>query len=87
MYYGVWGFAFKLTGAFAIALSGWVLQLSGYVPNVAQTAETLLAIRLFFGPVPMIILVLALPLLARYPITRQSHAELRKKLEEMEADA
>jgi GPH family glycoside/pentoside/hexuronide:cation symporter len=81
MYYGVWGFAYKLTGALGIALSGWVLQLSGYVPNVEQTAGTLLGIRLFFGPVPLIILVLALPLLIRYPITRQSHAELRKKLE------
>jgi GPH family glycoside/pentoside/hexuronide:cation symporter len=87
MYYGVWGFAFKLTGAFGIALTGWVLQLSGYVPNVPQTAETLLGIRLFFGPVPLLILALALPLLARYPITRQSHAELRKKLEAMETDA
>jgi Na+/melibiose symporter-like transporter len=86
MYYGVWGFCFKLTGALGILLSGWVLQLSGYVPNVPQTTETLLGIRLVFGPVPLLILVLALPLLARYPITRQSHAELRKKLEAMEAN-
>jgi GPH family glycoside/pentoside/hexuronide:cation symporter len=83
MYYGVWGFTSKLTGAFGIALTGWVLQLSGYVPNVEQATETLRAIRLFFGPVPLIILIVALPLLIWYPITRQSHAELRKRLEEV----
>ena len=80
MYYGVWGFAFKLTGALGIALSGWVLQLAGYVPNVPQTSETLQVIRLFFGPIPLVIILVALPLLIRYPITRQVHARLRQQL-------
>jgi glycoside/pentoside/hexuronide:cation symporter, GPH family len=41
----------------------------------------LLGIRLFFGPLPLLFFALALPLLIFYPITRRSHAELRKKLE------
>jgi glycoside/pentoside/hexuronide:cation symporter, GPH family len=81
MYYGVWGLATKISEALGIAASGWVLQLFGYVPNVAQTARTLLGIRLFFGPVPLIFFALALPLLIWYPITRSSHAEMRGKLE------
>jgi GPH family glycoside/pentoside/hexuronide:cation symporter len=81
MYYGVWGFAFKLTTALGIALSGWVLQLAGYVPNVPQTTGTLQVIRLFFGPIPLVVILIALPLLIRYPITRQSHAELRQQLD------
>jgi Na+/melibiose symporter-like transporter len=36
----------------------------------------LLCIRLFFGPVPAIVLILSLPLLIWYPITRASHAKL-----------
>lgn len=83
VYYGVWGFTSKLTAALGVALSGWVLQIFGYVPNVEQTASTLLGIRLFFGPVPLLILALALPLLIRYPITRESHATLRSKLGEV----
>jgi len=75
MYYGVWGFASKLTAALGIALSGWVLQIYGYQPNVEQSAHTLLGIRLFFGPVPAVILAIALPLLVWYPITRKTHAE------------
>ena len=85
MYYGVWGFTSKLTAALGVALSGWVLQISGYVPNVEQSTGTLFGIRLFFGPVPLLILALALPLLIWYPITRESHAALRARLAQAEA--
>ncbi len=81
MYYGVWGLATKLSEALGLVAAGWVLQLSGYVPNVAQSANTLLGIRLFFGPVPLLFILLALPLLIWYPITRKSHAALLAKLE------
>jgi GPH family glycoside/pentoside/hexuronide:cation symporter len=81
MYYGVWGFAFKLTGMLGIGLSSLVLQISGYTPNVEQTTETLRAIRLFFGPIPLATLLIAVPLLIWYPITRKTHAELLAKLE------
>jgi GPH family glycoside/pentoside/hexuronide:cation symporter len=81
MYYGVWGFTSKLTAALGIGLSGWVLQLFGFVPNVEQSARALLGIRLFFGPVPAFVLAAALPLLIWYPITRSAHAEVLKKLE------
>jgi len=81
MYYGVWGFTSKLTAALGIGLSGWVLQLYGFVPNVEQSARTLLGIRLFFGPLPAIVLGVALPLLIWYPITRVTHAEVLRKLQ------
>ena len=81
MYYGVWGLATKLSEALGITATSWVLQLFGYVPNVQQSAHTLLGIRLFFGPVPAIFFALALPLLIWYPITRASHAQMRRELE------
>ncbi len=85
IYYGVWGLATKISDALGITAAGWALQLYGYVPNVAQSADTLLGIRLFFGPVPLLFFALALPLLIRYPITRQTHAELRRQLRGTEA--
>jgi GPH family glycoside/pentoside/hexuronide:cation symporter len=84
MYYGVWGFTSKLTGGLGVALAGAVLQLSGYVANVEQSTETLRTIRFFFGPIPLVVILLALPLLIWYPITRESHAALREKLDSME---
>jgi GPH family glycoside/pentoside/hexuronide:cation symporter len=80
IYYGVWALITKVTAALGIAVSGWALTLFGYVPNVAQTDTALLGIRLFFGLVPSIAIILSLPLLIWYPITRASHAQLRGKL-------
>jgi Na+/melibiose symporter-like transporter len=37
-------------------------------------------IRLFFGPVVAGVLIIGLPLLIWYPITRQSHARLREEI-------
>ncbi len=85
MFYGVWGLAVKISEALGITVSGWALQLYGYVPNVAQSEQTLFGIRLFFGPIPLIFFLLALPLLVWYPITRAKHAEVLRKLEAIEA--
>ncbi len=80
MYYGVWGLTLKISEALGLVVSGWVLQLYGYQANVEQSAHTLFGIRLFFGPIPGIFFVLALPLLIWYPITRKTHAEMRERL-------
>ena len=87
MYYGVWGLAVKVSEALGITATGWVLQLYGYAPNVEQSARTLFGMRLFFGPVPLVFFALALPLLIWFPITRASHAEMRRRLAEREAGA
>ena len=76
MYYGVWGLGTKASEALAIASTGWILALFHYTPNVAQTSQTLLGIRLFFGLIPALAIVLALPLLIWYPINRKTHNEV-----------
>jgi len=87
MYYGVWGLATKISEALALAAVGWILTGFGYVPNVEQTPQALLGIRLFFGLIPAGIIFLSLPLLFKYPITRKSHAAIRAKLDAMDAAA
>jgi GPH family glycoside/pentoside/hexuronide:cation symporter len=84
IYYGMWNFITKFANAFAIALAGWTLTGFGYVPDVAQTDFTLLGIRILFCIIPVVLFVLTMPILIKYPITRESHArlveELRSKL-------
>jgi glycoside/pentoside/hexuronide:cation symporter, GPH family len=84
MYYGVWGLATKISEALALAAVGWILTGFGYVPNVEQTPQALLGIRLFFGLIPAFFILLGLPFLFLYPITRRSHAEVRRKLAELD---
>ncbi len=83
-FYGVWALLNKFTNALGVAVSGWALDLFGYVPGVAQTEFALLGIRLFFGLIPSIILIASLPLLIWYPVTKASHLQVRAELERMQ---
>jgi GPH family glycoside/pentoside/hexuronide:cation symporter len=80
IYYGLWAFLSKFTGALGVAVSGWALKLFGYVPNAEQTAHALFGIRLFFAIVPAVVILVSLPFLIKYPITRQKHAALVAEL-------
>ena len=84
VYYGIWGLATKMSEALALAAVGWILTGFGYVPNVEQTPQALLGIRLFFGLITAAFIFISLPFLFKYPITRKSHAEVRAKLEAVE---
>jgi GPH family glycoside/pentoside/hexuronide:cation symporter len=87
VYYGLWAFLSKFTSALGVAVSGWALQLFGYVPNVEQTARALFGIRLFYAVVPAVVILISLPFLIWYPITRKSHGELVKELAGRKASA
>jgi GPH family glycoside/pentoside/hexuronide:cation symporter len=80
IYYGLWAFLGKFTGALGVAVSGWALGLFGYIPNVEQTVHALFGIRFFFAIVPAIVLLISLPFLIWYPITRKNHTALVAEL-------
>jgi GPH family glycoside/pentoside/hexuronide:cation symporter len=80
IYYGLWAFLSKFTGALGVAVSGWALQWFGYVPNAVQTTRALFGIRLFFAVVPAVVILISLPFLIWYPITRKTHVALVQEL-------
>lgn len=80
LFYGVWGMTGKVTGALGSAICGWGLELFGYVEGVPQTEFSLLGIRLMFTALPALFLLVCVPLLIKYPITRESHAKVMEEL-------
>ena len=82
IYFGMNATAGKITGALGSAICGWGLELGGYVEGVAQTEKALTAIRGMFAFLPAVLLLCCVPLLIRYPITRESHAQMVHQLEE-----
>jgi len=82
MYYGVYGLTDKIMRTLGVFIVGITLDLFGYIPNVEQSAEALQGIRLIFGPIPAVLLLMVFPLLMRYPIDRDSHKRLRQELSE-----
>jgi GPH family glycoside/pentoside/hexuronide:cation symporter len=85
-YYAFASFFQKLATGAAIWGMGQALAYTGYItpsinqPLPVQPIETVQAIRFFAGPVPAILLVLAIAFAWRYPITRASH---QARLEEL----
>ncbi len=86
IYFGIWALSQKFTNALGVAVSGWSLAWFGYVANAEQTPQALLGIRLFFALVPAVAILISLPLLIKFPITRQSHARLVAELASQRQD-
>jgi glycoside/pentoside/hexuronide:cation symporter, GPH family len=80
VYYGISNFLVKLAIALGTAVPGWALSAFGYVPNAVQTETALLGIRLFYAIIPAGFMLLCVPILIRYPITRKTHTELMAEL-------
>lgn len=87
LFYGMNTMVGKITGALGTAMVGWSLSLFGYVENAVQTETALLGIRIAYAIIPAILLLISIPLLIRYPITRESHAEVVTELEARRAAA
>ena len=58
--------------------------MTGYVPDVVQTPEASLGIRLLLGPIPAVIFGLALLTLYYYPINEQRYNEILADIQRME---
>ena len=75
-------FALKAGLSLGGALSAWIIDLYGYVPNVAQTEHALLGIRLGASIYPAIALVIVLVCLAIYPISKSLNIKIQDELTE-----
>ena len=81
MYAGIL-FALKAGLSLGGALSAWVLDLYGYVPNVAQTERALLGIRLGASIYPALAMGLGLVCLIIYPISKRLNLRIQDELTE-----
>ncbi len=75
-------FALKAGLSLGGALSAWVINAYGYVPNVQQTAYALLGIRLAASVYPAIALGIVLVCLIVYPIGKTLNLRIQDELAE-----
>jgi glycoside/pentoside/hexuronide:cation symporter, GPH family len=80
--YSLFNFSRKLAQSLAGFLSGISLTLVGYVPNVAQSAGTLLGIKGMLTLYPAAALTIAVLIIGfMYKLTDEKHAQIIKDLE------
>ncbi|MFA5078079.1 MAG: MFS transporter [Dehalococcoidia bacterium] len=85
-FFGIFTWGLKMGQAAASLLMGITLEAMGYVANtVPQAASAQLGIRLFLGPIPAAVFLLAAVVLYFYPITEKRYKEILAQIAVMEA--
>lgn len=85
-FYGMWTFMAKVGTSIAIVVSGFVLDLGGYVANAMQSASSVFAMRLIVGVLPAVVLAGAIILVEFYPIDEKMYAGIMADKARMEAE-
>jgi GPH family glycoside/pentoside/hexuronide:cation symporter len=86
VYFAVWSFARKCAGGIMGVITGVVLQLVGFEPNVEQTEETKFALRSLFAFLPGAGYAIGLLLFWRFGLDEQEHARVRRELDRRNAE-
>jgi GPH family glycoside/pentoside/hexuronide:cation symporter len=78
-----YGWTMKLGLAFCFLISGFILQWTGFDAKLggAQPEGTLFAIRVLYTVVPALGILIAMVIIARFPINQKKAAEIRRALE------
>jgi len=85
----IYWFMVKLGNAVALALSGYVLNWTGFHEELggAQTSQTLLLLRMFEVGIPVITYLAAIAIMLPYDLTQERAQEIRKELEKRRGTA
>jgi GPH family glycoside/pentoside/hexuronide:cation symporter len=80
-YIGLWSIAKKAAAALGVGIGLAVLGMAGYTPNVAQTEQVNLTLRILYALVPSICNLIAFGIAWAYPINSRIHNEIRTAIE------
>lgn len=73
-------FAYKISMAFAGGVTGVILALANYVPNVEQSEQTLMVLNLMFSIGPVIFLLIGLWITGKYTLTEEKYQEIIQEI-------
>lgn len=76
-YIGLWSIAKKLAAALGVGSGLSLLGGAGYEPNMAQSEQVLLMLRVLYALIPSLCNVSAIFIALAYPISSRIHGEIR----------
>lgn len=81
-YFAAWNFVFKLATGITLVLTGFALDLAGFVPNVAQSETARTTLLVLYGFFPMVCFLLgALIFYRHFTLDEEAHLEVRRQLD------
>jgi len=81
MVYAIIGFAFKFGMALGGLVPGFVLQATGYMPDVMQSFTAIMGIRSLMAVIPSVLLVVTIIILRAYSLDEKAYATIIEKLQ------
>ena len=84
-YIGLWSISKKFAAAMGIGAGLSILGMVGYTPNVQQSAEVQMTLRVLYALVPSLCNIVAIAIACAYPISSRMHAEIRKAIAQRQA--
>ena len=81
IYFAVWHLAAKSAMGLSAALVGFLLQSSGFEPNVEQSPEALRTIRMLMSGIPLVMYGAGTMVFWFFSMSRDEHAEVLAELE------
>jgi GPH family glycoside/pentoside/hexuronide:cation symporter len=75
-YIGIWSITKKLAAALGVGLALSILGAVGYTPNVEQSEQVQLTLRVMYALVPSLCNIAAFVIALAYPISRTIHKDI-----------
>ena len=79
-YIGLWSISKKFAAAVGIGAGLSILGMVGYTPNVQQSADVQMTLRVLYALVPSLCNIVAIAIACAYPISSRMHAKIRKAI-------
>jgi Na+/melibiose symporter-like transporter len=86
-YSAAWGFAFKLGMGSMIIVTGSILQLSGFQPNVDQTPTALAVMKGIYAGIPLVAGLLGAAGMTLFRFNQREHAQVVEELRARKASS
>ena len=84
-YIGLWSISKKFAAAMGIGAGLSILGMVGYTPNLQQSAEVQMTLRVLYALVPALCNMVAIVIACAYPISGRIHTEIRKAIAQRQA--
>lgn len=81
IYFAAWNFVFKSATGITLMLTGFVLSLSGFVPNEEQSDVAKLALLTLYAIFPLVCYVIGALIFTRFKMNEASYQEIRDSLD------
>lgn len=80
-YFAAWNFVYKGATGVMLLLTGFVLQLSGFVPNEEQTMTVQVSMVTLYGMFPLVCYAIGAFMFRKFKLDEAEHAKIRETLD------